>query len=140
MALTRATIQAVDLSSTPIERYRDDLGDESWTRFQDEMARFSARVRGRVVWNVNSTGRGGGVAELLAALIPYDLGASVDERWVVIEGDPEFFDLTKRIHTMLHGVAAEDSDLTGGDRREYEQTLGRNAAALMELMKPGDLA
>jgi hypothetical protein len=31
--------------------------------------RFAGVLRGRVVWNVNSTARGGGVADLFASLI-----------------------------------------------------------------------
>ena len=39
---------------------------------------------GRVVWNVNSTARGGGVAEMLVSLLAYARGAGIDARWVVI--------------------------------------------------------
>ena len=46
---------------------------------------------GRSVLNVNSTATGGGVAEMLQALLSYARGAGVDARWLVIEGDPEFF-------------------------------------------------
>ena len=37
---------------------------------------------GRVVWHVNSTARGGGVAEMLQSLLAYARGAGVDARWV----------------------------------------------------------
>ena len=52
---------------------------------------------GRVVWHVNSTARGGGVAEMLQSLLAYTRGAGVDARWVTIGGDDEFFRVTKRI-------------------------------------------
>jgi trehalose synthase len=140
MATTRATLQRVDLSPTPVERYRPLLGDDAFAKFGAAMREFAARTRGKVVWNVNSTGRGGGVAELLDALIPYDIAAGVDERWVVIEGSPEFFAVTKKIHMLLHGVAPDGVELTADDRRVYEETLMPNAAALLELMRPGDVA
>ena len=45
----------------------------------------------RTVWMVNSTAVGGGVAELLRALLPYWLGAGLDVRWAVIQARPAFF-------------------------------------------------
>jgi trehalose synthase len=140
MALTRATPERVELSPTPIDRYRPLLGDDAFATFTTAMREFAARTRGKVVWNVNSTGRGGGVAELLDALIPYDMAAGVDERWLVIEGSPDFFAVTKKIHTLLHGVAPDGADLTADERRVYEETLAPNAAALLELMRHGDVA
>jgi len=140
MAATRATLQNVELSPTPLERYRPLLGDQAWTSFSSTMQELAAKFRGRVVWNVNSTARGGGVAELLSSLIPYDLAAGVDERWVVIEGTPAFFELTKTIHNLLHGAAAPDADeLTPDERRLYEQTLEPNARSLLDVMRPGDV-
>ena len=138
--MTQAALQQVDLNPTPIERYRPLLGDEAFATFRTAMDGLAAKARGRVVWNVNSTARGGGVAELLGSLIPYDIAAGVDERWVVIEGSPDFFAITKKIHTLLHGVAPDGAELTADERSVYEETLLPNAAALLDLMQPGDLA
>lgn len=66
-------------------------------------------LSGRVVWNVNSTARGGGVAELLNSLVPYARGAGADVRWVVIDGTAEFFAFTERIHNRLHGALGDAS-------------------------------
>jgi trehalose synthase len=140
MAVTPATIERVDLSPQPLERYLPLLGDGAFETFHAAMDEFAALLRPRIVWNVNSTGRGGGVAELLAALIPYDMAAGVDERWVVIEGSPDFFAVTKKIHSLLHGVAPDGAELTDAERRTYEETLAPNAAALLELIRPGDVA
>jgi len=137
--VTKAVIQAVDVGSAPIDRYRDLLGAEAWNAFELGMRDFADRMRGRTLWNVNSTPRGGGVAELLAALIPYDRGAGVDERWLVIEGSPEFFAITKKIHTLLHGVAPDGSEITPVERRAYEQAMARNSAALLDQVRPGDV-
>ncbi len=43
-------------------------------------------ARGRAVWHVNSTARGGGVAEMLQSLLAYARGAGVDVRWLTIGG------------------------------------------------------
>jgi trehalose synthase len=93
----------------------------------------------RVVWNVNSTARGGGVAELLSSLLPYERGCGVDARWLVITGSPEFFAVTKRIHNLLHGITADGSELTDAERARYQATLADNADALRRRVKSGDV-
>ena len=59
---------------------------------------------GHTLWNVNSTASGGGVAEMLAVLVGYTSGAGLDVRWLVTQGDDEFFAITKRIHNRIHGA------------------------------------
>jgi len=75
------------------------------------MSAAEAAASGRVIWNINSTTQGGGVAELLGALLPYQRGAGIDSRWVAIDGTPAFFDFTKRLHMFLHGVSPNDKDI-----------------------------
>jgi trehalose synthase len=53
--------------------------------------------------HINSTRSGGGVAEILQRMIPIIAELGIDVRWEVIEGDPEFFDITKKIHNALQG-------------------------------------
>jgi trehalose synthase len=134
-----AKLTSIELNSSPVSRFRPLLDDEAWRDFESAMRELAAGLRGRVLWNINSTAQGGGVAELLASLIPYDRDAGVDERWLVIEGSPAFFAVTKRIHTLLHGIPSEGSEISPDERREYEQTLARNAAALVEVVRPGDI-
>src|SRR4029077_13268628 len=129
----------VEVGSAPLDRYQPLLEDRLWFEFERTMGTVAKLLRGRVVWNVNSTARGGGVAELLSSLIPYDRAAGIDSRWVVIHGEPAFFDVTKKLHTLLHGVAVDGSDITKEECAEYEQTLGANARALLEVVKPGDV-
>ncbi|HET9410499.1 MAG TPA: glycosyltransferase [Candidatus Dormibacteraeota bacterium] len=129
----------VEVGSAPLDRYQPLLEDGLWFEFERTMGAVAKLLRGRAVWNVNSTARGGGVAELLSSLIPYDRGAGIDSRWVVIQGEPAFFDVTKKLHTLLHGVAVDGSTVTDEERRVYEQTLAGNARRLTELVKPGDV-
>lgn len=96
------------------------------------------RLEGRTVWMVNSTARGGGVAEMLPRMITIlrDLGVNVE--WVVIGSDkPEFFTLTKRLHNLIHG--AGNPELTGDDRAVYDAVSRENADALRPRVRPGDL-
>src|ERR1044072_5227632 len=59
-------------------------------------------LHGRTVWHVNSTADGGGVAELLHQVLGYATASGITCRWLVIEGDEDFFRVTKRIHNHLH--------------------------------------
>src|SRR5215218_6900004 len=86
----------------------------------------------RTIWHVNSTARGGGVAEMLIALLPYAHGAGVDARWVVIKGNKEFFKVTKRIHNLLHGSVGDGGPLGEEEREAYESALEPNARELQE--------
>src|SRR5438093_933138 len=129
-----------DLGTAQIERFHHLVEPEMWDTLQDSMSRLKRALRGHTLWNVNSTARVGGVAELLGALIPYGRGAGIDERWVVIEGSPAFFAVTKKLHTLLHGVRPDGADLSDAERREYERALAPNAEALLEEVRPGDVA
>ncbi|HYB28766.1 MAG TPA: glycosyltransferase [Solirubrobacteraceae bacterium] len=130
----------VEVSSMSPERFRAVLAPDRYRQFERGMRRARALLAGRVVWNINSTARGGGVAELLESLVPYARGAGVDARWLVIEGPQEFFDMTKRIHNWLHGNAGDGGDLDQEAREIYEQALSANAPAICERVRHGDVA
>jgi hypothetical protein len=93
----------------------------------------------RRVLNVNSTATGGGVAEMLATLIGYARGAGVETGWLVIEGDLDFFTLTKRIHNGLYGSPGDGGELGSSERASYERTLAANVARICEEARPGDV-
>ena len=96
-------------------------------------------LHGRVIWNVNSTANGGGVAEMLRPLLGYCRGLGVHARWAVISGNPEFFLITKRIHNRLHGFAGDGGPLGAAEHEIYDQTLVANAAELVELVHREDV-
>ncbi|HET8820650.1 MAG TPA: glycosyltransferase [Thermoleophilaceae bacterium] len=132
-------VHEVELGTATLERFRSVLTDEQWQRLLRAAERGRKDFEGRVIWNVNSTARGGGVAELLASLVPYSRAAGVDVRWLVIDGDPAFFQITKRLHNMLHGAPGDGQGLSEPDRTVYRATSERNAAELVELVGPDDL-
>ncbi|MDQ3945202.1 MAG: glycosyltransferase [Actinomycetota bacterium] len=94
----------------------------------------------RVVWNVNSAGAGGGVAEMLARVLGYFGGAGVATPWLVVDGDEEFFITTKRLHNALHGMPGDGGPLGPVERRHYEDVLAANASDLGRRVRPGDVA
>jgi trehalose synthase len=91
---------SVPTTPKSIEAYRPIIGDERTQEILD----LAARLRGARVLHVNATAFGGGVAEILATLVPLmnDLGLEAD--WQVIRGADEFFDVTKAIHNSLQGM------------------------------------
>src|SRR5947208_4318978 len=95
-------------------------------------------LAGRTVWNVSSTAAGGGVAEMLHRLVRYAKGAGVACRWVVIDGSPEFFAVTKRVHNRLHGEPGDDGALGNTERDVMRRVTESNAEPLMRLVKKGD--
>lgn len=60
-------------------------------------------LSGKTFLHVNSTREGGGVAEILQRMIPILNSLCIQARWEVIEGDPKFFDITKKVHNALQG-------------------------------------
>ena len=129
----------VDIAPLRPERFTEILASDAYAPF-DEVVR-AARVffAGRTVWNVNSTARGGGVAEMLASLLSYAHGAGVDARWVVLTGSPPFFTITKRIHNHLHGAPGDGGPLGDLERDVYVRTLQRAADELRARVRPNDL-
>ncbi len=96
-------------------------------------------LNGRRVVCVNSTAAGGGVAEMLAVLLAYTGGVGVDARWLVIEGNPEFFAITKRLHNQLHGEPGDGGPLGEAERAVLIQTAEQNEADARRLFEPGDV-
>jgi trehalose synthase len=132
-------MQHVPISPVPPDRVRDVLTPEMVAAFDDGVRQARDVLGARAVWNVNSTARGGGVAELLRPLVAYARGTGVDARWAVIEGDNDFFEVTKRIHNRLHGAEGDGGPLDDGARRAYENALARNADELAHLLRPHDV-
>ena len=129
----------VVIGAQPLERFHSIVAAEALASALQAATRVRERLAGRVVWNVNSTAVGGGVAEMLGPLISYARGAGVDARWLVIDGSPEFFQVTKRLHHALHGSTGDGSPLGEVERRVYEQTLHANATELAARVRPADI-
>jgi trehalose synthase len=96
-------------------------------------------LRGHSVINVNSTPAGGGVAEMLQVLLPLARGLGVDARWLVIEGDDEFFAITKRLHHQLHGSPGDGRGLSHEDARHYRDVMQANWEAMSTNVVSGDI-
>jgi len=131
-------LKQVAIEPAPLERFRPLLGE----RFAEiERAAASAReaFAGRRIWHLNSTAQGGGVAEMLRALLPYARDAGVDVRWLVLPETDGFFAVTKRIHNRLHGAEGDGGALDDEARAAYERALAWCADRLRETVDPEDV-
>ena len=72
-------------------------------------------------------------------MLAYARGAGIDARWVVIEGDAAFFEITKRIHNHLYGTPGDGGPLGAPERGHYEQVAARNIARVQAMTAPGDI-
>jgi trehalose synthase len=132
-------LEEVQVPALAPDRLLRLIGPERAERFEATEKVARELLAGRVVLNVNSTASGGGVAEMLRTLLAYARGAGVDTQWVVIQGDPHFFEITKRIHNNLHGAPGDGGPLGDNERRHYEEILRANADELLALVRPRDI-
>jgi len=134
-----ALLQEVRFGVRSLERFREVVGAESMDRALPIARAARDRLATRVVWNVNSTAVGGGVAEMLQSILGYTRSIGIDTRWMVIGGNPEFYRVTKRLHHALHGSWGDGSALDAEARAVYEQTLASNAIELASIVRPRDV-
>ena len=129
----------VEVPPQPPERFESVLEPEPYERLANGIRTAGELLGERTIWNVSSTAKGGGVVELLLPLIGYAKGAGVDARWAVIEGNPEFFKVTKRIHNLLHGFEGDRRDLDEAARKVYDDALEPNARELVDVVGADDV-
>jgi trehalose synthase len=127
------------LTMLPLDRYARLLGAERLQELMTRIAILRARLTGRAVWNVSSTAVSGGVAEMVRSILAYARGAGVDARWAVIQGPPEFFQLTKRLHNAIHGSVGDGALLGDAERPLFEYVSATNAAELAPMVRPRDV-
>src|SRR5687768_14560710 len=100
-SLLATKLREVEVQALDPARLEPLIGTERMSAFEATAELAQRALSGRAVLNVNSTAAGGGVAEMLQTLLAYVRGAGVDARWLVLQGDPAFFAVTKRIHNGL---------------------------------------
>ena len=129
----------VHIEPMPLERLASVLSAERQAVLADSAERARDLLRGLTVWNINSTASGGGVAEMLQALLAYTRGAGISTRWLVLEGSRDFFAVTKRIHNLLHGSPGDGGPTGQAEKAVYEQVLAGQLEELRALIPPGDV-
>jgi trehalose synthase len=82
-----------------IEDYEQFVGAETVER----IIKKAENLRDAHVVHVNATYYGGGVAELLGSLTLLMNTMGIKTGWRIIQGSPDFFSITKKIHNALQG-------------------------------------
>jgi len=108
---------------TTVEDYEPLVGAKTIERILQK----ASRLRDLHVAHVNSTYYGGGVAELLSSLTLLMNSAGIKTGWRVIQGRPDFFSITKKMHNALQGG---DINLTDLKLQIYQEVAFENAARI----------
>jgi trehalose synthase len=120
--MTEATTALADtatLGAHRIEDYIPLVGEQAVER----ILKKAAGVRGVHVDHVSSTYYGGGVAEILTPLTLLMNAMGIETDWRMIQGTPEFFACTKKIHNALQGAEVA---LSEEEKAVYEQVTLEN--------------
>jgi trehalose synthase len=103
-----------------IEDYEPYVGAEAIERMQKK----ARKLKDLHVVNVNSTYYGGGVAELLSSMTLLMNSVGIKTGWRVIQGAPDFFSITKKMHNALQG---DEINLSDRKIQLYEEVIYENA-------------
>jgi trehalose synthase len=89
-----------ELKPVDLEKYMLIIGAKE----VEEIKRLSGLLQDKTWCHVNSTFEGGGVAEMLKSVIPIARGLGINCRWYCIEGNENFYSITKRFHNIIQGL------------------------------------
>jgi trehalose synthase len=103
-----------------VEKYEQYVGAKSIERIK----RKAKNLHDYHVTNVNSTYYGGGVAEILSSLTLLMNSIGIKTGWRAIQGSPDFFSITKKMHNALQG---EKINLSERKKRIYEDIIYENS-------------
>jgi trehalose synthase len=103
-----------------MEDYAQYIGNETVERILQK----ARPLRDLHVVNVNSTYYGGGVAELLGSMTILMNSIGIKTGWRVIQGSPDFFSITKKMHNALQGG---EIHLTDRKKEIFEEVVYENA-------------
>jgi trehalose synthase len=106
--------------TTEIEDYEALVGAEVVQRIRDK----ADKLKGLRVANFNSTYYGGGVAEIISSLTLLMNSLGLRTEWRVIQGTPDFFSITKKMHNALQGG---EIDLSRIKKEIFEQVIYENS-------------
>ena len=103
-----------------LEDYEKFAGAETIERIQKK----AEPLNGLHVVNINSTYYGGGVAELLSSMSLLMNSVGIKTGWRIIQGAPDFFSITKKMHNALQG---DEINLSDRKMDIYEEIIYENA-------------
>lgn len=103
-----------------VEDYEKFAGAETIERIRAK----AKLLQGLHVVNISSTYYGGGVAEMMSSLTLLMNSLGIKTGWRIIQGSPDFFSITKKMHNALQGGKI---NLTELKMQIYEEIIHDNA-------------
>ncbi len=122
-----------------VESLSSIAGPDRRSRLQHAADVLREQIGDGTLWHVNSTAGGGGVAEMLHVLLPLYRELGVDARWMVVEGDEDFFSVTKDLGVALYGGGGVALSFGEREKRHYLGALRANAAQMRDVVRPADV-
>ncbi|MDD5747783.1 MAG: glycosyltransferase [Actinomycetota bacterium] len=95
-------MECVPVPRASLDDYAPFVGFDAIKRIRN----IGRDLEGARVLHISSTPYGGGVAELLQALVPLMKDIGLDVTWQVMDKDTDFFTITKILHNALQGMGA----------------------------------
>lgn len=119
--------------NSTLDMYKNVVGEEIINELQQQ----AKLLKGLKILHINSTKAGGGVAEILNMLVPLTAALGIENRWEVIQGNPDFFECTKMFHNVFQGhkETIPSQDLL----KVYEEVNRTNAEQLRKVIEDADI-
>ncbi|MFN3402625.1 MAG: glycosyltransferase [Cytophagaceae bacterium] len=103
-----------------------------------EASFLTPKLSTRKIWMVNSTSRGGGVAEMMPAIVNFLRQLNIECDWVVAGSDnASFFSFTKKIHNLIHGEGSPE--INREEKEVYESENKKNSLQFLPYLKENDI-
>jgi len=93
-------LEIVETKGKSLNDYIDIIGKEEI----ESIKKLALPLQGEKLVHINAASFGGGVAEILSALVPLMKDAGIEAEWQVIQGYDDFINVNKSMHNGLQGM------------------------------------
>ncbi|HEY0850760.1 MAG TPA: glycosyltransferase [Bradyrhizobium sp.] len=120
MSILTPSIERSTLGLHSLEQYEPLIGAATTERILGK----AERLRNMRIAHISSTFYGGGVTEILTPLTLMMNASGIETDWHLVQGTPDFFGCTKKLHNALQGAKIEWSR---AEEAVYEEVVFENA-------------
>ncbi len=113
-------MQRSEKTRASLDLYEPYIGAEAADRIREK----AHKLRDRHIAHINSTYYGGGVAAILGSLTLLMNSVGIKTGWRVIQGSPDFFSITKKMHNGLQGGSI---NMSNRKKEIFEAVVENNA-------------
>lgn len=113
-------MQCSEKRTPSLDQYEPYIGAEVADRIREK----AYRLRDSHIAHINSTYYGGGVAAILGSLTLLMNSVGIKTGWRVMQGSPDFFSITKKMHNGLQGGSI---NMSHRKKEIFEDVVEQNA-------------